>query len=312
MRLSDLPKLFERRDLWSIAVYRYERLEDLFACQPGLLAHFHGETGFRVSKDYEAVVADPFLFPYAESLYLFYEVKTDHHHGTIHAKSMAKDGSWQYHGLVLEEPFHLSYPQVFALGTRIFMLPEAAQSGTVRLYESVEFPNRWHHCATLIDSPLRDPTLLAIEDDGFIIVATTPDYRLKFYHSNTIYGPFADKNLVITHDPRFARGAGGILNVNGQLLRPVQDCSISYGKSIGFQLITEFSKSTWLEHHSGLNLFFPLAEWRSRGSHHISCANFGSSVFVAIDGRGPDQLLNSCLLGLIRAAEKLPVFHTKS
>ena len=302
--MTVFQSLFENRDLWSIGVYRYDRLEDIFCVPPVALAHFHGESGLRVGKNYQSVAADPFLFAHDGLLYLFYEVKTDHAHGTIHAQSMLPDGRWQVHGPVLVEPFHLSYPQVFALGGRIFMLPEAAQSGTVRLYEAEDFPTRWRHCSTLIDSPLRDPTVLAAKDDYILLLGTTADYKLKLYHAPAIDHPFTDLGFIVTQDRRFARGAGGILNIYGQFLRPAQDCSGSYGKCVNFQCITKFSSYEWLEHPSGLNLHIPPARWRSRGSHHISCEKFGDSLFVAIDGRGPDRVINSWLLGIMRLAEK--------
>ncbi len=302
--MTGFQKLFEKRDLWSIGVYRYDRLEDIFSAPPAALAHFLGESGLRVSKDYKSVTADPFLFAHDDHLYLFYEVKTDHGHGTIHVQSMSLDGLWQDHGAVLVEPFHLSYPQVFILGSRIFMLPEAAQSGAVRLYEAKVFPHRWRHCATLIDAPLRDPTLMIANNETIIILATTPDYNLRLYSTSGLYDHFSCQYSTVTKDRRIARGAGGIINIRGQLLRPVQDCSESYGKRLTFQLVTGFSNSEWIEKPSGLDLHISPAIWRSRGTHHISCAKFGHSAFVAIDGRGPDRRLNSFLLGAMRLAEK--------
>lgn len=302
--MTVFQSLLENRDLWSIGVYRYDRLEDIFCVPPVALAHFHGESGLRVGKNYQSVAADPFLFVHDDRLYLFYEVKTDHGHGTIHVQSMSSDGLWLAHGPVLFEPFHLSYPQVFALDGRIFMLPEAAQSGAVRLYEAEDFPLRWRHCATLIDSPLRDPTLLVTEDDGLFLLTTTADYQLKLYHAQSINDPFTDSGLIITQDRSLARCAGGILKFRDQLLRPAQDCSETYGKRITFQRIEGFSPLSWQERASGLALKIPPSAWMSRGSHHISCANFDDDVFVAIDGRGPDRVCNSLTLGLMRLAEK--------
>lgn len=303
--MTGFHKLLKKRDLWSIGVYRYDRLEDIFSASPVALAHFHGATGLRVGKDYQSVAADPFLFVHDDRLHLFYEVKTDHGHGTIHAQSMSPDGRWQAQGPVLVEPFHLSYPQVFALGGRVFMLPEAAQSGAVRLYEAEDFPRRWRHCATLIDAPLRDPTLLVTEEDGLFLLATTADYQLKLHHAKAIDSPFTDNGLIITQDRSLARCAGGILKFRDQLLRPAQDCSETYGKRITLQRIEGFSPSGWQERPSGLALKIPPSAWMSRGSHHISCVNFGDAVFVAIDGRGPDRVANSLTLGLMRLAEKV-------
>lgn len=301
--MRGFQKLLEKRDLWSIGVFRYDRADDLFSAPPIELAYFQGENGFRVDKNYQSVAADPFLFTHGDRLYLFYEVKTDHGHGTIHAQSMSRDGYWHDHGQLLDEPFHLSYPQVFAFEDRIFMIPETAQSGAVRLYEAEEFPYHWRACATLIEAPLRDPTLIVTPDQGCFLLATSAEYELRLHHSEAIERPFRYTGVSITRDPRLARCAGGILKVGGQLLRPAQDCSEVYGKRIHFQAIEKLTPSAYCERPSGLTLQIPTAPWMSRGSHHISSANFGKSFFVAIDGRGADKLINTLFLGAIRATE---------
>lgn len=301
--MSGFQKILEKRDLWSIGVYRYDRLEDIFTASPVALAHFHGATGLRVGKNYQSVAADPFLFAHDDRLHMFYEVKTDHGHGTIHAQSMSPDGRWQVNGPVLEEPFHLSYPQVFALGGRIYMLPEAAQSGAVRLYEAEDFPRRWRHCKTLIDAPLRDPTLLVTEEDGLFLLATTVEYELNLYHAESIHHPFRLTVPNITRDRKIARCAGSILKLGDRLIRPAQDCSEYYGKSINFQVIETIKPELYRESPLELKISIPTEPWMSLGSHHISSAHFSDAFYVAVDGCAPDRLINSFTLGCLRIFE---------
>jgi hypothetical protein len=300
MKLASVNKVLEKRDRWSIAVYRYDQADSLFSSPPAEQIYFVGERGLRLGKSYQSVAADPFLFTFGEKLYLFYEVKTDHGHGTVHAQSMSHDGVWTDHGTVLTEPFHLSYPQVFEVDGQIFMIPEAAQSGTVTLYKAEDFPYCWRACAVLIHSPLRDPTLLVTHGEGFFLLATTAEYELKLYHSKAIDRPFSDTGVVVTKDRSRARCAGGIFKMGGRLIRPTQDCSKVYGERIHFQDITTISSSVYIERPLGLNLHIPGATWMSRGSHHISVNKFGNSFFVAVDGRGADSLFNSVALGILR------------
>ena len=300
MKIGDANKVLEKRDRWSIAVHRYGRGNTPFSAPPDRLAHFVGESGLRLNTSYQSVVADPFLFSFEGRLYLFFEVKTDHGHGNIHAHSMSEDGVWHDHGVVLSEPFHLSYPQVFEIQGRVYMIPEAAQSGTVRLYEAEVFPYRWRLCAILVDAPLRDPTLLVTQAEGLFLLATTSEYELKLYHSERVDRPFRDTGVIVTTDRSRARCAGGILKVGEHLLRPAQDCSKFYGESVHFQEILTVNSSIYAERPTGLQLDIPVETWMSRGSHHVSFEKFGNSFFVAVDGRGADSRINSVMLGILR------------
>lgn len=44
---------------------------------------------------------------------------------------------------VLNENFHLSYPNVFEYDGSIYMLPETFESNQLRLYKCVSFPYKW-------------------------------------------------------------------------------------------------------------------------------------------------------------------------
>jgi hypothetical protein len=300
MKINNIIKVLEKRDRWSIAVHRYDQGNRFFSAPPDRLAHFVGERGLRLNTSYQSVAADPFLFSFGGRLYLFFEVKTDHGHGNIHVHSMSVDGVWHDHGMVLSEPFHLSYPQVFEIQGRVYMIPEAAQSGTVRLYEADDFPYRWRSCAILINEPLRDPTLLVTQAQGLFLLATTSEYELKLYHSERVDRPFRDTGVIVTTDRSRARCAGGILKVGKYLLRPAQDCSKFYGERVHFQEILTDNSSIYAERPTELQMDIPVETWMSLGTHHVSVEKFGDSFFVAVDGRGPDSRINSFMLGILR------------
>lgn len=302
---ANFLRILKKRDLWTTRVFRLGSPENLFSNGAYSLVKQFGETGLRASRNYQSVVADPFLFVHGERLYLFYEVKTDHGHGTIHAQSMSNDGHWQAHGQVLAEPFHLSYPQVFSYEGRVFMMPESAQSGAVRLYEAENFPFSWRACGCLIEAPLRDPTLLITQENGLFLFSTTAQYELKLHHAEKLDTRFKDTGLFITQDPVVARCAGGILRVGNKILRPAQDCSETYGKQIIFQEIEYISTTGYRERPSGLKINITEEPWMSRGSHHISCVQFFDSFYVALDGRSHDQVLNSLTLAFLRISEKI-------
>ena len=301
---SNFIKLFMRRERWSIGIFKCNTIQDIFDLRANKPEKLFGEKGLRLSKNYMPIVADPFLFVYNERLYMFYECKSDHGHGIICVQSMSPEGEWCDHGPVIEESYHLSYPQVFSLNGVIYMIPEAAQRGRVLLYEAEDFPVKWRIRSTLIDEGLRDPTLFITENNKMYLLSTTKDYELRLYCSDTIDGQFVFSGKSITKDRRIARCAGSIFQLGDLVLRPVQDCSEVYGRSISLQEIEAISFLDYCEKPSSLTLKIPQFTWNSKGYHHISIAYFGDSIYVAIDGRGKDFMLNSLLLGFFRAVEK--------
>ena len=61
--------------------------------------------------------------------------------------------------VALSEPWHLSHPFVFEADGETLMLPEARQSGQLRLYRAREFPTCWEPvCTIAVDSRAVDAT----------------------------------------------------------------------------------------------------------------------------------------------------------
>jgi hypothetical protein len=299
-----LRSLFKRRLLWSIGIYKLEFRRDVLHLEPHSPIHMVGERGLRTRlANYQSTVADPFLFSFAGTLYLFYEVMGDAPHGEIWAQSMSTSGEWKVHGPVLIEGFHLSYPQVFEHQGRIYMLPEASNSGLVTLYSAVDFPSGWKPCATLISEPLLDPTLFFHPLGGFSILATSRNYELKLYHSKFLEGPYLDTGVVVSRDPSISRSAGAVLEIDGDYYRPAQDCSRVYGERIRLLKIGGTSHSDYEEALSVPDLIPSRPQWMMEGYHHISTAVHDGSVYVAVDGRRKDSYINTIMLMLLRLAD---------
>ena len=72
--------------------------------------------------------------------------------------SATTPGAGRIEGSSSEEPFHLSYPHVFAHGSEVYMTPETLALGCVVLYRADPFPERWRPEAELIAGQAADPT----------------------------------------------------------------------------------------------------------------------------------------------------------
>eukprot|EP00887_Chlorella_sp_A99_P000043 scaffold16.g43.t1 len=127
-------------------------------------------------------VADPFLhIGRRGALHLFFETKTNTGGGQGDigvAESHDSGASWRYLGLALDEPWHLSYPFVFAWRNATYMLPEGYGSGSLRLYKAERFPLRRGS-----DPPLRRPRPRAgWEPSGegrLLVVASRAGWQLE-------------------------------------------------------------------------------------------------------------------------------------
>lgn len=189
--------------------------------------------------------ADPFAFEYAGKQYIFVE---DYPHATrkavISVSTLDANGIARAPEVVLDEPFHLSYPQVFAEDGQIWMLPEASGSGGLILYRAEDFPRRWVRVATLIEGPVSDATLLR-RDDGYWLIATDHDGgvgstsdTMVVFHAPRLTGPWTPhRQNPIVIDRRRARPGGSVIESGGKLWLPVQDGTLGYGGGLGLSEI---------------------------------------------------------------------------
>jgi hypothetical protein len=302
-KVMSISALFKRRDLWTVGIYKLGSKKDILN-----LAIYEpdwriGESGFRTGSAYQSIVADPFLFVFGGTLYVFYEAKTDHGVGEIWCHYLSKEGEWISVGVVLREKFHLSYPQVFEHAGRIYMLPETVQSGEVRLYSATEFPAKWQRCATLVDEKLSDPTLYFRDTEDILLFGTSRQHELKMYHSSAIDSVFSDTEIMVSNDKAISRCAGAFFEIEGSFYRPAQDCSRFYGERIKLLRVQSASRLSYAEELSTTDLFPVKAKWMELGSHHLSSVEFEGSVYVAVDGRKHDKYLNTLLLGFLRLRE---------
>ena len=293
--LKAAARLFRIRQLWTIALYEVNRENDIFNLGSLKPFHFIGERGLRTSRRYQSTVADPFLFTHGEMLFVFYEVKTEFSPGEIHAQSMDASGRFTNLGLVLKEPFHLSYPQVFSYDGSVWMIPEAAASGKVWLYRAEDFPGGWVKERVLIDEVLVD-TSLVVQEDGIYLLGTTRSHELKLYHAFSLQEKFEWTGVTVTSDRAYSRNAGRPLRIDGNLFRLSQNCKITYGENISIHKVQKLTVTSYAEVLFIPNLFLKKPTWMALGHHHISVATFTGRHFVAVDGMRPDKFINSLTL----------------
>ena len=184
--------------------------------------------------------ADPFVFRHAGTAYLFceeYPYAT--WKGVISVSTIGEDGKASVPRIVLERPYHLSYPMVFEREGAIFMIPETSANRSVELYRALRFPDEWRLEAVLMEGlSAADATL--VERDGrlWLFAAIAEEGAsswdtLGLFHAGRLTGPWTPHaaNPVLV-DARAARPAGMMIERGGELIRPAQDCTGGYGSAL--------------------------------------------------------------------------------
>lgn len=266
------PPFLHRESVWSIAIYEGPTPYDLrpitTANQPVLTA--------REVDDVRALfVADPFMVQTDDRWLMFVEVlNSETSQGDIGLASSDDGLTWQYDQLVLDEPFHLSYPSVFRWNDRWYMLPEASASGEVRLYEAVEFPTQWQHTKTILTGKdLADPTIFRHDDTWWMYVGVGYSHdTLRLFYADDLFGDWTEhpRSPLIQGDADTARPGGSVVKHEGQLYRFAQDCSPRYGNALRCFRITSLSRTEYAEEliDEAPILRASGTGWNAVGMHH--------------------------------------------
>lgn len=210
---------------------------------PGVAETGHlGSTPFTVlADDGQRFYADPFVLERDGRYYLFVEeFPYAAGRGVISVAELGDDGAFGVPRVVLEEPHHLSYPQVFAHAGEIFMIPESSAARELVLYRAAQFPDRWLRDTVLMtDKDFNDATLL--EADGRFWLLGTERFgygsasdTMAVYCAPSLRGPWVAHALnPIAVDHSATRPGGAFIRQGEALVLPVQNGSRAYGGGLG-------------------------------------------------------------------------------
>jgi hypothetical protein len=267
-----IRKLHARPFYWQTA---YRRLDGRGIAEDGSIS---GAPFALLPDDGQRFFADPFVIERDGRTFLFVEeFPYELARGVISVAELGSDGRFGMPKQVLVEPHHLSYPQVFALGGDVWMIPETSSTREVVLYRAERFPDRWVRHATLIaDREISDATLL--ERDGRFWLFGTERHS-QGNHSDTMVvfsadrldGPWLPHQMnPVLIDRSAARPGGAFVQQGERLFLPVQDGTRSYGGGLGLAELVELDQQR--VRFAAPKPVRPGKAWDRRGIHTLNRA----------------------------------------
>jgi len=271
---------------WSIGLNRFDDngiLSDGVFRNPVL-------TSSSVTDVNAGFVADPFSVEFNNRVYIFFEVWNKE-------RTMGEIGVAEFNGekctylkIALREKFHLSYPNIFRVDNKFYMLPEAWESGKLRLYEALNFPFNWKLKTILMNKDYADPNIIEHEGKWYLFLCSEPleNSAFEIYYSEHIEGPWVPhpKNPILINNKKFSRSAGRILKKNKNIYRFTQDCSQFYGQKVYVSRINKMDPATYKETNYSIKPFMSpdKKSWNKKALHHIDFFNLKDNYFCLIDG----------------------------
>jgi len=274
---------------WSISIYKGESPDQM---KPAESVQIPTLTAKHITDADAGFVADPFMMYKDGKWYMFYEVLNQANGlGEIACSSSHNLESWEYEGMALVEPFHLSYPMVFESNGTLYMVPETRQAGQIRLYEAQDFPTKWKQVSVLVEGDYADATPFRYKD-GWWMYALNGTKTLHLYFAQDLKGPWHlhPSSPIVENDLRTSRPAGRVIQYEDKLFRLAQDGIPLYGSRVRMMEVLRLSETDYqeVETESSPVLKGSRKGWNAIAMHHMDAQQMADGSWVAcVDGATP-------------------------
>jgi len=230
--------------------------------------------------------ADPFIIKLKDKTYILYEdLYLPKNKANVSAAIIDNGSLRLIRKNIIEKAHHISFPFIFEYKNEIYLLLEEWRTNQLSLYKAKKFPNIWEKLSILLtDVAAIDPVIFQQDNFWWLFFTrrdSDPNYRLYIYYSENLFGPWKPhKRNPVKTDVRSSRPAGNLFYYNGNLIRPAQDCSETYGGRIALNKVIALNPYEFKEEP----LFFirpKRNEHFNKGIHTINAAD----NIIVIDGK---------------------------
>lgn len=240
------------------------------------------------------LMADPFVVKDDGSLYIFYEEflgRKCSRDATIAVLSSVDNGeTWKREGVALDEPFHLSFPNVFKYKNNWYLIPEAGNSMTLRLYIATAFPLKWELKKIFFEGErITDPAVWVDETNDIVYILFLGK-GLELWYSTDGMTTFHKHPLSPIRTKINLRPAGTIKELGGNLYYFIQQAENgNYGTGVYAYQVDTISQTEFKDHilQETPILYMNGTDWMEKGMHQLDFISLSDSTyFVVVDGIG--------------------------
>lgn len=281
----------KQRENWTIGIYRSDSPFHFNELQGWINPLFKAEDVTDIPAEF---VADPFLVLEGDSWNLFFEVlNAETNQGDLAVATSTNTWNWNYEKVILDEPFHLSYPYVFKWENQYYMIPESWEDNSIRLYKADRFPTEWSYVKTLVEGrDYVDNSIVYYEDMWWMFSSVTTNDTLYLHYADSLMGPWKEhpQSPIVTGDLHKARPSGRLLVYDGKLYRFTMDVRPPSGthRVMAYE-ITEIAPDRYEEHLAQETpILAPSGSgWNGEAMHQIDPVQVSSDSWIAsVDGFG--------------------------
>lgn len=177
-------------------------------------------------------VADPFVFEYDGSTYIFAEYfdfftsKGCIAYCTING---LKRSNWR---VIIRERYHMSFPFIYESDGCVYLLPETSCGNCLTRYRAISFPDIWEKEVLLDNIRIADSAYFDDLTKLYTVELCEDGSRVGRIFKNV--EQIEINNTVFSEDQETCRLGGAFFEYNGLTIKVAQDCSESYGKQLVF------------------------------------------------------------------------------
>lgn len=194
--------------------------------------------------------ADPFVYEADSEHYIFVEQYVNEKEKGCIGYFHFEDGVPVNNGILIENSYHMSYPDVFEYDGQYYMIPESSANSTVDLYIADHFPDQWRKVKSLISGSKYVDSTVYQDGDRYYLISYT---MVGGYEVHVFSLDMKEQKVELLAKKRYekniARPGGRLFVEDGKLMRPAQDCSRKYGEALIIYQVDDLNRNgEFVEH----------------------------------------------------------------
>ena len=280
-----------QREQWTIGIYRSDNPFHFNDLQGWINPLFRAEDVTDVPAKF---VADPFLIKEGDTWNLFFEVYNNNtQQGDLSVATSRNTWIWEYQKVILDEPFHLSYPYVFRSDNDYYLIPESFEDNSIRLYKADKFPIKWSFVKILVEGrDYVDNSIVFYNEKWWLFSSVTSNDKLYLHYADSLTGPWKEhpQSPIVVDDVHKARPSGRMLIYDGKLYRFTMDLKPPTGThQVMAYEITEITPTAYSEllAQEGPIVMPSGSGWNRDAMHQLDLVQVDEDSWIAsVDGFG--------------------------